>query len=62
MNLTVEDRDKAIKPCDFEKQGNKNQCLNCANGKSSSTYMAIDCSVWCVDVAYDEMCHRHEIK
>lgn len=59
MSWTVEDREKAIVPCDFDKQGNNNQCLNCANGRDSVAYMAIDCSVWCVDVMYDEVCNEH---
>jgi hypothetical protein len=57
---TVEDREKAINPCNFKKQGNENQCLNCDNGKDSDAYMAITCFVWCVDVAYDEICYKHK--
>ena len=60
MSWTVEDREKAIKPCDFEKQGNVNQCLNCKHSRESQNYMCVDCTVWCVDVAYDEICYKHK--
>ena len=59
MTWTVGDRDKAINACNFEKQGNKNQCLGCANSRESSSRMMLDCTVWCVDVAHNEVCYKY---
>ena len=61
MTWTVEDREKAIKPCDFDKQGNDNQCQNCKHSKPTedNIYMGRDCSMWCVVVMYDEVCGKH---
>ena len=63
MTFNVEEREKAIRPCDFEKQGNKNQCLNCIFSKETedNVYMGRDCIQWCVIVEYDDFCSKHQL-
>ena len=51
---------KAINQCDFEKQGNKNQCLNCSKSKSGA-YMSMSCTEWKCDVEYDDICDKHDL-
>ena len=50
-----------VRPCNFDKQGNKNQCFNCVHNKRMH-YMRVYCGELDVNVEYDDICDRFKLQ